>query len=80
MAGRDRYFRFDSLAELRAYCREAYATDDVWAGFDGRELMVRVGLPDGSRFEMLIIQLEGERAYLVRLPAPAEALSPCPST
>jgi hypothetical protein len=62
------YHRFDSLTDLKSYCRETYMASDVWAGFDGRELWLRVELPDLSGFEVMVIHLEGEWAYLVRLP------------
>lgn len=62
------YLRFDSLRLLVKHCRAVYAPSEVVVDNGSGELRVRVTRSDGSNFSILVMHLEGERTYLVRLP------------
>jgi hypothetical protein len=64
-----RYLRFDSVTALLRYCREEFTSADVTAGSNEGELRLRVVERGRVSFSALIVHLEGERTYLVRLPA-----------
>jgi hypothetical protein len=64
-----RYLRFDSVTALLRHCREEFASADVTAGLDQGELRLCVVERGRLSFSALIVHLEGERTYLVRLPA-----------
>ena len=68
-----RYLRFDSVTALLRHCQGEYAAADVTAACDRGELRLRIVEPGGRCFSALIVHLEGERTYLVRLPAPRAA-------
>ena len=64
------YSRFDSITALKAHCRREYATENVTvASTEQGELRVRVVRSDGAQFDALVVHLEGEMLFLVRLPA-----------
>ena len=63
-----RYLRFDSMRLLVKHCRAVYAPHDVSVDESSGELRVRVTRADTSSFSVLVVHLEGERTYLVRLP------------
>ena len=68
-----RYLRFDSVTALLRHCRQEFASADVTVGERDDELRLRVVDPRGATFSALIVHLEGERKYLVRLPEPQAA-------
>jgi hypothetical protein len=66
-----RYLRFDSVTALLRHCRGEYAAADVTAVCDEGELRLQIVELGGQCFSALIVHLEGERTYLVRLPPAA---------
>lgn len=68
--------RFDSVSELVDECRARFATMHVRTATRGAEFLLYVKLPDGGRFESLIVHFEGEGCYAVMLPTAAPPRSP----
>lgn len=61
-------FRFDSVVELLAFCRDRFDTPHARTATVAGEFVLCVDPPDRPPFESLIVHFEGERTYAVMLP------------
>jgi hypothetical protein len=65
-------YRFDSVSEIRAFCRRRYPSADVATGDADGEFVLVVRDAEGEDFESLIVHFEGEGTYAVMIPGPAD--------
>jgi hypothetical protein len=63
-------FRFDSVTDIVAFCRNRYQTRQVHCSSRTGELLLYVDCAGGEPFESLIVHFEGEKQYAVLLPDP----------
>jgi len=67
-----RFHHFDSVRDLERCCRRRYRTLDVHSCAEDLSFWVKVGYGDGRYVRLLIVHLDGSRAYVIELPEPDE--------